>query len=145
VLALPLCLTTLLESDGYPVTYAADKGPFAGTLKPLFKVGDLLVKVEVERRRSRFDLEEPDWSGTIGTAHYVEALRLSSGEVPGNALDLCGSGVVPHSGTTHHFCVYLPGAEQAAPPRGRSESSEGKLLGGELPLYGIEVTLPLEK
>jgi hypothetical protein len=55
-----LCLTILLESDGYPVAYAADKGPFAGTLKPLFKVGDPLVDIEVEWRRSRFDLEEPD-------------------------------------------------------------------------------------
>ena len=47
-LALALCLTTLLKSDGYPVTYTADKGPFAGTLKPLFEVSDLLVKVEVK-------------------------------------------------------------------------------------------------
>jgi hypothetical protein len=97
--ALVLCLTTFLESDGYPVAYAADKCPFAGTLKPLFKVSDPLVEVEVEWRRSRFDLEEPDWSGSIGTAHYTEALRLSSGEVPGDSLDLLCSGVMPYSGT----------------------------------------------
>ena len=60
VLALALCLTTLLESDGYPVAYTADKGPFAGTLKPLFEVSDPLVEVEVKWRRSRFDLEEPN-------------------------------------------------------------------------------------
>ena len=57
---MPLCLTTLLESDGYLVTYAVDKGPFASTLKPLFKVSDLLVKVEIKWRRSRFDLRIPN-------------------------------------------------------------------------------------
>jgi hypothetical protein len=59
------------------------------------------------------------------------------------------SGVVPHSGpisycTTDHLRVYFPGAEQATPLRGRGEHSEGKVLGGKLPLYGVEVALPLE-
>jgi len=57
---LPLCPTALLESAGYPVTYATYKGPFACTLKSLFKIGDPLIKVEVERRRSCFDFEQSD-------------------------------------------------------------------------------------
>jgi hypothetical protein len=76
-------------------------------------------------------------------------LGLSSGEVPGNSLDLLFGGVVPYSGTVgdsaaDHLRVYLPGTEQAIPPRGRSEPSESELLGSKLPLYGSEVTLPLE-
>jgi hypothetical protein len=56
---------------------------------------------------------------------------------------------MPHSSTicdctADYLRVYLPGAEQATPPRGRSEPSESELLGGKLPLYSSEVTLPLE-
>ena len=76
-------------------------------------------------------------------------MGLSSSEVPGNTLDLLFSGVVPYPGTigdstADYLCVYLPGAEQAIPPRGHSESSESELLGSKLPLYSSEVTLPLE-
>jgi hypothetical protein len=45
--ALLLCLTPLLESDGYPVAYTAYKSPFACTLESPFKVCDPLVEVEV--------------------------------------------------------------------------------------------------
>ena len=76
-------------------------------------------------------------------------MGLSSGEVPGNTLDLLFSGVVLYPGavgdsTADYLCVYLPGTEQATPPRGRSEPSESELLGGKLPFYSSEVTLPLE-
>jgi hypothetical protein len=76
-------------------------------------------------------------------------LGLSSGEVPGNPLDLLFSGVVLYSSTignsaADHLCVYLPGTEQATPPCGHSEPSESELLGSELLLYGSKVTLPLE-
>jgi hypothetical protein len=59
------------------------------------------------------------------------------------------SGVVPYPSTigdctTDHFCIYLPGTEQATPPHRYSESSKSKLLGSELLLYSSEVALPLE-
>jgi len=41
--SLALSCTSLLESDGNPVVYPTDKVPFAGTLKSLFKVYNLLV------------------------------------------------------------------------------------------------------
>jgi hypothetical protein len=148
-LALALCLTTLLESDGPLVIYATDKGPFARTLEPLFKIGDLLIKVEVKRRRGCFGFKEPDWRGAVGAAYDTEILRLSSGKVLGDSLDVLFSGVMPHSGTignsaTDNLCVYLPGAEQATPPRGHGEPSESKLLGSKLPFYSRKVTLLLK-
>ena len=56
---------------------------------------------------------------------------------------------MPHSSsighcTTDNLCVYFSGTEQATPLYGRSEPSEGKLLGSELLLYGIKVALLLE-
>jgi hypothetical protein len=45
--ALPLCLTMLLESDGYPVAYRAYKVSLARSLKSPLKVSDPLVKVKV--------------------------------------------------------------------------------------------------
>ena len=76
-------------------------------------------------------------------------MRLDSGEVTGNSLGLLLGRVVPHSSTISHsatddLCVYFSGTEQAIPPRGRGEPGEGKLLGSELPFYGIKVALPLE-
>jgi hypothetical protein len=76
-------------------------------------------------------------------------LGLDSGEVAGNSLGLPLGGVVLHSSTISHsttddFCVYFSGAEQATPPHGRGEPSEGKLLGSELPFYGVKVALLLE-
>jgi hypothetical protein len=56
---------------------------------------------------------------------------------------------VPHSGTigyytTDHLGVYFPGTEQATPLYRHGEPSKGELLGGKLPLYSVEVSLPLE-
>jgi hypothetical protein len=139
----------LLESDGHLVAYATDKGPFARTLEPLFKIGDPLIKVEVKRRRGCFGFKEPDRRGAVGTAHDTETLRLSSGKVSGDSLDLLFSGVMLYSGTignsaTDYLCVYLPSAEQATPLRGRGEPSESKLLGSKLPFYSRKVTLLLK-
>ena len=76
-------------------------------------------------------------------------MRLGSSEITGDPLDLLFGGVVPHSGaighcTTDHLRVYLPGPEQATPPRGRGEPSKGELLGGKLLFYSIKVALPFE-
>ena len=46
--SLALSCMSLLESDSDPVTYPTDKVPFAGTLKSLFKVYNLLVQVQVK-------------------------------------------------------------------------------------------------
>jgi hypothetical protein len=144
-----LCLTTLLESDGHPVAYAIDKGPFAYTLEPLFKIGDLLIKVKVKRRRGCFGFKEPDRRSAVGTAYNTKTLRLSSGKVLGNSLNLLFSRVMLYSGTisnsaTDYLCVYLPSAEQAIPLRGHGEPSESKLLGSKLPFYSYKVTLLLK-
>ena len=76
-------------------------------------------------------------------------MRLSSGEVLGNTLDLLFSGVVLYPGITgdstiNYLCVYLPSTEQAIPLYRYSEPSKSELLGSKLLLYGSKVTLLLE-
>ena len=56
---------------------------------------------------------------------------------------------MPHSSsighcTTDNLCVYFSGTEQATPLRRRGKPGEGKLLGSELPFYGVKVALLLE-
>jgi hypothetical protein len=57
--SLVLSCMSLLESDGDLVIYPTDKVPFAGTLKSLFKVCNLLIQVQVEWQCSCFDFKEP--------------------------------------------------------------------------------------
>jgi hypothetical protein len=76
----------------------------------------------------------------------VEALRLSSSEVPGDPLDLLCSRVIPHSSTigdctADYLRIYLPGSEQATPLHRHGEPSKGELLVSKLPLYSVKVTL----
>jgi hypothetical protein len=53
------------------------------------------------------------------------------------------SSTISHS-TTDDFCVYFSGTEQAILLRRHGEPGKGKLLGSELPFYGIKVALLLE-
>jgi hypothetical protein len=114
--SLALSCTSLLESDGDPVTYPTDKVPFTGTLKSLFKVHNPLVQVQVEWRCSCFDFKEPYRRSPVCPTHCPEALGLDGGEVTGNSLGLLLGRVVPHSSTISHsttdnFCVYFSGTE----------------------------------
>jgi hypothetical protein len=68
-----------LESCGNSIAYSPDKVTFASTFESLFKICNPLVKVEIERRRSCFDFEEPDWRSAVCATDDTKALRLQGG------------------------------------------------------------------